>query len=190
MQKYLVPALAGLGTGVVVSVLFGLLLGPSFITTFTGTMLGIFTFYILANLAGNRKIAVATDAERIQALKFEAPADKALLYIYREGFVGMAAGLNITVDGKDVTQLKSPRFTYVTLAPGAHTVTAAFGGLAGPQNKPATLEFPVEAGGIIAVRVTLAMGLMRNSITIGREPDLGAVQAKLANTIMVSAAPV
>jgi hypothetical protein len=190
MQKYLVPALAGLGVGVVVSMVFGFLLGPGFLTTFMGALFGFLTFYILANLAGNRKIAVAGDAERIQALKFEAPADKALLYIYREGLVGMAAGLNISIDGKEVTQLKSPRFACVTLAPGAHTVTAAFGGLAGPQNRPASLEFPVEAGGIVAVRVTLAMGLMRNSLTLGRQSDLGEVQAKLANIVMVSATPV
>jgi len=190
MQKYLVPILAGFAAAVVAGMLFGLLLGADFLTYFMGAFVGVFTFYILANLAGNRKVAMASVAERDRAARLEPAAGKAVLCVYREGFVGMAAGLNIAVDGKDLAQLKSPRFTCVALAPGTHTLTAAFGGLAGPQNKPASFEFQAADGSVTAVKVAIAMGALRNSLTFTPAADLEALKAKLANTQMVAAAPV
>ena len=71
MQKYLVPILAGLGAAVVAGALFGALLGADILTYFMGAFVGFFTFYILANLAGNRKVAMASVAERDQAARLE-----------------------------------------------------------------------------------------------------------------------
>ena len=189
MQKYLVPILAGLGAAVVAGALFGALLGEDILNYFMGAFVGFFTFYILANLAGNRKVAMASVADRDQAAKLEPVAGKVLLCVYREGFVGSAAGLNISVDGKDLAQLKSPRFTCVTLEPGAHSLTAAFGGFAGPQNKPTLFEFQAEGGAVLAVKVAIAMGMLRNSLTFARAADIEPLKTKLAMTQMVVAAP-
>ncbi len=189
MQKYLREILIGAAAGVVAAFVFTLILGAGAMSILFGAFVGVFTAYILANLAGNRKVAIASDAERAEALKLEAPADQALLVVFREGFVGKMAGLNIAVDGKPLAQLQSPRFTRVALAPGAHQVTAAFGGLAGPQNKPATFDVAAAAGQVIALKVGLKMGMMQNSISLTPEVDLAQLRTKLAGSSMVLPEP-
>lgn len=171
------------------SLLFGMVLGADFLTYFMGAFIGFFTFYILANLAGNRKVAMASVADRDQAARLEPAPGKALLCVYREGFVGSAAGLNIGLDGKELVQLKSPRFTCVALAPGSHSLTAAFGGFAGAQNKGTVFEFQAEAGSVIAVKVAISMGMLKNALTFARAADIEPLKSKLATTQMVVAAP-
>lgn len=146
---------------------------------------GALTAYLLANLAGNRNVAKASSAERAQALKLEPAAEQALLVVYREGFVGMAAGLNVTVDGKVRAQLKSPRFVVLPLEAGAHDISAGFGGLAGPQNNAAVVRLTVAAGEVAALKATLSMGALKNTVKLDLIEDLAAVRAKLANTTMV-----
>jgi hypothetical protein len=191
MSKYIRPILIGFVAAFVVS--FGLAftfarLGSSNlgISIYCGLFIGAFTAYILANLAGNRKVVTADAAQHAAAVAM-APADgKTLVYVYREGFVGKAAGMNVAIDGKPVAQLTSPRFTVATVAPGEHTVSAAFGGLAGPQNKTAEEAFTAEAGGVHAFRITLSMGLLQNSIQLAPMPDLAAVKAALGRMKMTT----
>lgn len=146
---------------------------------------GFLTFFLLANLAGNRKVKGATSAERAAVLNAPPPEGKVLLVVYREGFVGMAAGLNISVDGVVRAQLKSPRFTVFTLEPGRHEVNAGFGGLAGAQNNQGAYAFDARTGQVVAVRATLSMGALKNTVRLEEMPDIEAVRAKLANVKMV-----
>jgi len=189
MNKYIGPIVIGFVVAFVVafgaSAAFAAIGSPSRgLSTYLGLFVGGFTAYILANLAGNRKVATADAGQVGQALEMSAPADKALVFVYRQGFVGMAAGLNVSVDGKTVAQLTSPRFTVVTLAPGAHTLSAGFGGLAGPQNKVATETFTAAAGGVYAFRLTLSMGMLQNSIQIAPMADLSSVKRAISGMKM------
>ena len=191
MNKYIGPIVIGFVVAFVVafgmSALFAAIHAPGpGLSLFFGLFVGGFTAYILANLAGNRKVVTADGAQLSQALAMSAPADKALVYVYRQGFVGMAAGLNVSVDGKTVAQLTSPRFTVVTVTPGAHSLSAAFGGLAGPQNKVASQAFNAEPGGVYAFRLTLSMGMMQNSIEIAPMPDLAPVKTALGGMKMTA----
>jgi hypothetical protein len=93
-----------------------------------GIFTGVFVAYIFGNLAGNRKMATADSGEKDAALKLQPPLGKALLVVYREGFVAKLAGLNVAVDGKAFAQLTAPKFTVLALPPGAHTLSCAFGG--------------------------------------------------------------
>ncbi|MGA0599898.1 DUF2846 domain-containing protein [Caulobacter sp. KR2-114] len=191
MNKYIRPIVIGFVVAFVVgfgvSALFNALHIPSpGLSLYFAIFFGGFTAYILANLAGNRKVATADAGQQAQALTMTAPADKALVYVYRQGFVGMAAGLNVSVDGRTVAQLTSPRFTVVSVAPGAHTLTAGFGGLAGAQNKVASEPFTAEAGGVYAFRLTLSMGMLQNSIQIAPMPDLAPVKAALGGMKMTA----
>lgn len=131
-----------------------------------GGLLGAFTALIGGNLAGNRKVAMASGEARDAALSFQPAPGHALLVIYREGFVGMAAGMNVHLDGRPVAQLKSPRFTALNLTPGDHTVAFGFGGLAGAQNHQAEVVVPAVAGQVIALKATMAMGALKNSIAV------------------------
>ena len=86
-----------------------------------GGFFGVFTAYIMANLVGNQKGVAASAEEKAAAVAFRPEPGKAMLIVMRDGFVGKAVGLNLTVDGKLAAQLKSPRFTAISVAPGSRT---------------------------------------------------------------------
>jgi hypothetical protein len=190
MQKYVWPLIWGFVVALVIG--FGLrsletASGESLGMTswWTPAFLGFITFFILANLAGNRKVANASAAERDQALSLTAPAGMGQVLIYREGFVGKAAGLNVTVDGQVRAQLKSPRFVVLPVAPGSHRLGAGFGGLAGAQNNAGDEVIEVAEGQTVVLRASLSMGMFKNTVKLERIDDADGVRRKLANVTMV-----
>jgi hypothetical protein len=187
MPKYLPQILIGVAVAFVTGLVFRLLFGPGLTFTLYAGFIGAFTAYILANLAGNRKVAAASPAERDAALGFQAPEGKALAYLYREGFVAMAAGMNLSVDGREVAQLKSPRFTRLVVSPGTHALAAAFGGLAGAQSKAARYDLSVTAGEVVVLKLGAAMGLVQGGVSFALQTDLAAAKTKLAGMTMTPA---
>jgi len=100
--------------------------------------------------------------------------------------VGKAAGLDLSLDDRFVAQLKSPRFTAVSVAPGGHQLSMAFGGLAGKQNKPTLEGFIAAPGEVIAFRATMQMGMTKNRIVVDRiSADQDLVQ-RLKPMIMIA----
>jgi len=154
-----------------------------------GIFTGAFVAYIFANLAGNRKVPTADAAQKEAALALKPPPGKALLVVYREGFVAKLAGLNIAVDGKEFVQLTAPKFTVLTLPPGVHTLTCGFGGLAGPQSKPGTYEFTVGEAGVATVGIGVRMGAVQGSLKFTPLASADAARAKVAGMPMVVASP-
>ena len=191
MSKYIPSIIIGLVVGFAVS--FGLAfffssLGArsGFLPIMAGAFFGVFTAYIMANLVGTKRGKAATPEQKQAALEFRPDADKALLIVYREGFVGKAAGLDLSLDDRFVAQLKSPRFTAVSVAPGGHQLSMAFGGLAGKQNKPTLEGFIAAPGEVIAFRATMQMGMMKNRIVVDRiTTDQDLVQ-RLKPMIMIA----
>lgn len=154
-----------------------------------GIFTGLFFAYIFANLAGNRKVPTADAAAKEAALALKPPPGKALLVVFREGFVAKLAGLNIAVDGKEFVQLIAPRFTILTLPAGVHTLTCGFGGLAGPQSKPGTYEFTVGEGGVATIGIGVRMGAVQGSMKFSPIAGVDAARAKVAPMPMVVASP-
>ncbi len=191
MSKYIPSIIVGLVVGFAVS--FGLAfffasLGArsGFLPIMAGAFFGVFTAYIMANLVGTKRGKAATPEQKQAALDFRPDADKALLIVYREGFVGKAAGLDLSLDDRFVAQLKSPRFTAVSVAPGGHQLSMAFGGLAGKQNKPTLEGFIAAPGEVIAFRATMQMGMTKNRIVVDRiSADQDLVQ-RLKPMIMIA----
>lgn len=188
MSKYTRAIIAGFIAAAVMTFLMTFVF-EGFTPYIYGFFTGVFVAYIFGNLAGNRKVAAVGAAEKDAALALEPPAGKALLVVFREGFVAKLAGRNIAVDGKEFAQLTAPRFTVVALGPGAHTLTCGFGGLAGPQSKPGTYEIEIGAGGVAAVGIGVAMGAIRGSMTFTPITDTDAIRAKLSRMPMVKAEP-
>jgi hypothetical protein len=91
---------------------------------------------VFRNLRTNRKVAEATFDQRDEALKFAPVAGKAVLYVFRNQFVGRAVGVNVLIDGREAAQLKSPRFTRILLTPGSHRIA----GYTGTNKTPAPGE--------------------------------------------------
>jgi len=188
MSRYARAIVAGLIAAVVMSFLMTFVFGGATPYIY-GLFTGVFVAYIFGNLAGNRKVATVEGGEKDAALKLQPPPGKALLVVFREGFVAKLAGLNIAVDGKEFAQLTAPKFTVLTLAPGAHRLTCAFGGLAGPQSKPGTYDFQVAEGGVAAVGIGVTMGLVQGGLAFIPISDVDAARAKVSRMPMVKAQP-
>lgn len=106
---------------------------------------------VFRNLQTNRKVADASAEQRAELLAFAPVAGKAVLYVFRNQFVGRAVGVNVLIDGREVAQLKSPRFTRILLTPGAHRIA----GYTGTNKKPGEgdgLAFTADAGEVLVVK--------------------------------------
>lgn len=180
------PFLVAFAVAFGISFLLSLFGGFDTTTALVGAVAGVITFIVMNNLSGNRNVAGADAATRTRALAFETVADKTAVYLVRTGFVGMAAGMNISIDGKPVAQLKSPRFTRVDVAPGAHTVTAAFGGGLAGQTKPVDFALNGAAGEIVVLKLSMGMGAMKNPVQIERL-SVESVRNELAGMQMAAA---
>jgi hypothetical protein len=187
MKKYI----PGIVIGFVAAVIFGFLMRLVFpegtASVWYGAFFGVFVAYIFANLAGNRKIPPASEAEKQAVLQLQPPPGKALLVVFREGFVAKLAGLNLFLDGKPFAQLTSPKFTSVVIAPGAHNLRCGFGGLAGPQSQKGSYDFQATADGFVAVRIGARIGAIQGVMSLKAVDDAQAVRAKLAGMPMVKA---
>ena len=189
MSKYLPGILIGLVVAIGAFFLFNFVFEGGFMPFLMAIFFGVFVAYIFANLAGNKKVANASDADKQAALQRQPPPGKALLYVYREGFVAKLAGLNLQLDGKDFAQLTAPKFTCVVVPPGPHRLTCGFGGLAGPQSKKGAYEFTAPADSVAAVGIGVQMGLVQGSMAFTPLTDAQAIRAKLGRMPMTAASP-
>jgi hypothetical protein len=190
MQKFLVPALAGFVTAFVINFLMSMAAsaaGEKGDNTglYVGIAAGAIVALIFYNLSGNRKTSAADASAKQRALAFTAEPGKAALYLVRTGFVGKMAGMNLAVDGREVAQLKSPRFTRVDVAPGAHTLIASFGGGLAGQTKPSELAFTCADGEIVVMKLGMSMGVLQNPVKVERS-SVDAMRRELAGMQMTA----
>lgn len=94
--------------------------------------------------------------------------------------------MNLLVNGREVSQLKAPRYTSVLLPPGRHVVGVSFGGLAGPQNAPVEQVLDLAAGEVVALRAGISMGALKNALTLQRVPLDDGLKSKLGGMTMVA----
>nr|WP_316628378.1 hypothetical protein [uncultured Brevundimonas sp.] len=192
MSKYIPSIVVGFVVALAVSfglsfLFSGLGADAGYMPTLAGAFLGIFTAYIMANLVGTKLGKTATPEQKQAALDLRPQVpDQALLIVYREGFVGKAVGLALALDDQYVAQLKSPRFTALSVAPGGHQLSMAFSGLAGNQNKPTLEGFVAAPGETVVFRATMQMGMTQNRIIVERiSADQDLVQ-RLKPMIMIA----
>jgi len=187
MQKFLAPFVAGFVTAFVVNFALTAISGGKGDTAslIAGIGLGVVVAVAVFNLSGNRRTAAADSGAKQRALAFTATPGKAALYLVRTGFVGKLAGMNLAVDGREVAQLKSPRFTRVDVAPGAHTLRASFGGGLAGQTKASELAFSCADGEIVVMKLSMSMGVVQNPVKIERS-SADAVRGELAGMQMTA----
>ena len=181
MSKTLQAVILGCVVALVVSVGGGILLGMigdtnPFGATTAGAGLGLFSAFIF--------IANASDADKTAALSRQPPPGKALIFLYREGYVAKLAGLNLTVDEKPVAQLKSPRFTCIVVPAGHHVISARFGGMVSAQSLIGECALDVAADSAAAVRIGVRMTFGRNGVDLQPQADVAAARAHLAGMPM------
>ena len=178
-------ALIGFGVAFVIS--FGLkFAGGGNISIVPAMVLGMFTWYFLSNVANNRKVQSVPDAERDAMLASSPSAGSGFVYVYRDGFMGKAVGMDVVVDSQQVAQLKSPRFTRLVLPAGDHTLAAGPKGFSGAQNKAAATAFALGEGETIVFALRLKAGMVQNSVTLEREADARVALSRLRLMTMVA----
>lgn len=193
MNKMILNAIIAVAVAAVIGFLFGFVgsvlhIQWGFEATLLPTLFGAFTFYILFNLSGTRKDNKADATMRADALKFAAPAGQARVYVLRTGFAGKAAGMDVSMDGAPLAQLKAPRFTMVDLTPGAHECRAAFSGGAGTQNRQCSVKFDAAAGTVTVLRISVSLGMLKNELIIA-PVALDSARADILKATMVAAQP-
>ena len=183
-RNLILYGLAVLGGLVVYGVLRSVL-GGEIVTLLSLIALVVVGVIMYRNLKTNRKIADAPPEARIDALTFTPEPGKAALYILRNQFVGRAVGINIEVDGKQITQLKSPRFMRLTLNPGPHRIVAYMG--APEKRKPgeALLEGNAQPGEVLILKTEIEPQMV--GVTIKLTPlELEKSRADFQKTRMVA----
>jgi hypothetical protein len=123
MVKYIVFALIGAVIGIFLMNTLGSMFGDGVTTIVSLVILAVVGLVIYRNLQTNRKVAEAPPGQRAHALAFAPEPSKAALYIFRNQWIGRAVGVNVLIDGRDVAQIKSPRFTRILLTPGSHRIS-------------------------------------------------------------------
>lgn len=189
MSKTLQAVILGCVVALVVSTAGGLLLGMvgdanPFGGVTAGVGIGLLSAFVFANLSGNRRIANASDADKAAALGRQPPPGKALIFLYREGYVARLAGMNLTIDEKPVAQLKSPRFTCVVVPAGHHVISAKFGGMVSAQSLVGDCALDLAADSVAAVRIGVRMTFGRNGVDMQPQADVAAVRSHLAGMPM------
>ena len=127
MPRYLILMVIAVIVGWLAYGLLRALLGEEIVLLITLVALVVVGVVIYRNLQTNRKVTEATPQQRADALQFAPVADKAVLYVFRNQFVGRAVGVNVLIDGREVAQIKSPRFIRVLLTPGTHRISGVTG---------------------------------------------------------------
>jgi hypothetical protein len=120
-----------------------------------GAPVAFFVWFIANNVSGNRKVIHVPPAERAVLIRTPPPPGHGLVYVYRDGILGMALGCNISVDGNYVAQLKSPRFTRVVVPAGGHTLEAAMNSFGGGKNNKDALSFTLAPGETLVFFTTI-----------------------------------
>lgn len=151
-----------------------------------GAVVGTTVGAALSNMSGNKKVTQADDAQRSAALAMTPGAGRGLVVIYREGFIARAVGADVALDGKDVAQLKSPRFTAIEASPGDHRLTVTLAGKINAGSKPGEAAFDLAAGETAVFRVTMKMKLATSDVVVTRDPDPAAARGKLARLRMIA----
>lgn len=137
------------------------------------------------NLQLNRKVTDATPEQRTAALAFAPDAGKAALYVYRTQFIGKAVGINVDVDGRQAAQVKSPRFTRISLTPGAHKVELYLG--TPEKKKPGinTQELNVAAGEVLIFKIEIEPQAIGTVVKVTRA-DAAKAKSEIGGAKMIA----
>ncbi|WP_428420582.1 DUF2846 domain-containing protein [Methylibium sp.] len=118
------------------------------------------------------------DAKQDATLKtFQAPADKAGIYIYRNESMGAAVKMDVLLDGQNIGETAANTYMYREVAPGLHTV-------ASKAENTDTVEVDLKPGTLAFIWQEVKMGLLfaRTKLHVVSEQDgkKGVAETKLA----------
>lgn len=185
MVRYLLLVAVAVVVGMVVFGTLRVMLGDGIVNIITLAILVVVGVIVWRNLQLNRKVTDATPEQRTAALAFAPDAGKAALYIYRNQFLAKAVGVNVDIDGRQAAQVKSPRFTRVTLTPGAHTVELYLG--TPDKKKPGanTQQLSVSAGEVLIFKIEVEPQMVGTVIKATRT-DAAKARTEIGGAKMIA----
>ena len=102
--------------------------------------------------AGCASVPMASAEADAAAKRFEAPAGKATIYVYRNEILGGAIALTVALDGRVVGRTGPKTFFALDVAPGAHEISSI-------TENTSTLKFNASAGKTYFVWQEVKMGM-------------------------------
>jgi hypothetical protein len=183
MPRYLILLFIAVIVGWFAFGLLRALLGEEIVLVISLIALVVVGVLVYRNLQTNRKVTEATPQQRAEALQFAPVADKAVLYVFRNQFVGRAVGVNVLIDGREVAQIKSPRFIRVVLTPGPHKIA----GYTGTNKPPAEGEgdaINAAAGDVLIMKCEVQPNMVGASVKFTAQPQGRADVQKIARMVV------
>ena len=181
MNKPIVSALIWFAVLIAVYTLLSLFHVPSLLKVSIAGGIAAFVGLRLIATAGNRAGVRVEKSEQARLLDQPPPPDKVVLLVYREGFVGSRAGVDVAVDGRTVTQLRSPACTRVLVSAGPHRLSASLNRQIA-NDGPGFFDFQALSGETVIVK--LIMGAA-GSLSFQPEPDPIGARSRLAKMPMM-----
>lgn len=106
------------------------------------------------------------------AKEMVAPADKALVYVYRPSSAGFAVRMEVTCDGQSLGSTKGKRYIYALLDPGKHSIKSK-------AENTATLDVDLEGGKTYYILQKVKMGTLMARTQLELVADEGEARKKL-----------
>lgn len=118
------------------------------------------------------------DPAKDAALKsFQAPAQAAGIYIYRNESLGAGIKMDVAVDGKPIGYTAANTYLYTEVAPGKHTISSE-------AENTSTVDIDAKPGTLIYIWQEVKMGFLsaRNKLqeVSAQEGQKGVLETKLA----------
>jgi hypothetical protein len=134
---------------------------------------------IAASLVGCASVPMG-DAKQDAALKtFNAPANKAGVYIYRNESMGAGVKMDVEIDGKAIGQTAASTYLYKEISPGKHTITSK-------AENTDSIEINAKPGTLSYVWQEVKMGILYARTKLHLEDEAagkkGVLETKLAVT--------
>lgn len=102
----------------------------------------------------NKSMSKASEAEKTEALLFNADPTMGVIYLFRKTYLGMLVGMDVVIDGQLMGQTRGYCFYRLPVSPGTHV-------LSGEKKCQEPLQLQIAAGQILYVEKEILMGAMK-----------------------------
>jgi hypothetical protein len=117
---------------------------------------------IVSTIGGNRRVAQATREQAKAAKSFTPIADRGVVYVFRDSFIGHRLGINVLLDAAMIGQTRGNTFYRLEVAPGDHVLASH-----NPQNDSKNEQrFHAAAGAMLFFEQTVKMGMTASSVNL------------------------
>lgn len=135
--------------------------------------------------AGNRRMSIASDAQKAELLAFPPRPDSGWIVVMRDkSNIASGMGFDVSVDDVVIAQLMPKRFTMTALPAGAHRLSIEVPGSPG-EVTGAPLDVVVAPGAVLIFAIRASMGVMRSTLRFDPLADTPATRSALGRMQLV-----